>query len=135
MTELFNQLQSAPPYVIYWLYWLGAVVASSLLLIAIREVRISLLFQIGNTIVGGILLSTFGVVRLLGLAHVLFWTPMLWYLWSHRARFDRPLLRVWFLIFIATCGASLLIDFVDVLRYLLGDRAQMQEIWELRKIE
>ncbi len=62
-----------------------------------------------------------GYVRLLGLPHLLFWLPV--YVWLvvrfRRNAFTPPFkhyLRVYFLI----AGISLLVDYVDVLRYLLG---------------
>jgi asparagine N-glycosylation enzyme membrane subunit Stt3 len=64
-----------------------------------------------------------GYVRLLGLAHLLFWTPA--YAWV-LSRFLRggltPAFRHYAVFYLAIAGASLVVDVVDVARYLLGDR-------------
>ena len=61
-----------------------------------------------------------GYSRLLGVAHLVFWTPV--WLWVLRTRTDtdRPLLGRYFSLYLLIAGASLAIDLVDLLRYLLG---------------
>ena len=63
-----------------------------------------------------------GYVRLLGLAHLVFWTPV--YAWILRRRkaigFD-SLFGKYVLLYLAIAGSSLLIDVVDLVRYLMGD--------------
>lgn len=70
------------------------------------------------------LFEHYGYVRLLGLAHLLGWTPVyVWVLLQRRriglATVYGKYIHAWLLI----AGLSLIIDVVDVARYLLGDGA------------
>jgi hypothetical protein len=72
------------------------------------------------------LYDTLGYTRLLGLAHVIFWTPLAVYLWWRLSdlRINAPFRQViWVLL--ATIIVSLAFDYVDVARYLLGERAPL----------
>ena len=64
-----------------------------------------------------------GYVKLLGLPHLLFWGPLLVYLWRQVKRPDMP---VWprriIYVVMTVIAISLAFDTVDVLRYLLGER-------------
>ncbi len=67
-----------------------------------------------------------GFVRLLGIVHVIFWTPIVFYLW-HRLKntvITFPFRQLMWLI-LATIIVSLAFDYSDVMRYLLGDTASM----------
>ncbi len=68
--------------------------------------------------------SQIGYVRLLGITHVIFWTPLLVYLWSRRNRWKirETLAGKWIALLFATMAVSLVIDYTDVVRYALGDR-------------
>ena len=63
-----------------------------------------------------------GYVRLLGLAHLVFWTPV--YLWMLSKRSDIGTAS-WYgryvHAYLAIAGLSLVIDLIDVIRYALGD--------------
>ena len=64
-----------------------------------------------------------GYNRFLGLAHVVFWTPLSIYLYRRlRNLFGPPLFESWIRVLLASIGLSLVIDYVDVLRYIMGDR-------------
>ncbi len=66
--------------------------------------------------------SAKGFVRLLGVGHIA-WVPMVAWLWT---RLDLApvgsLFRYWLLTTIVVVSLSLLIDTVDVIRYLRGER-------------
>jgi hypothetical protein len=65
-----------------------------------------------------------GYVRLLGLAHLVFWGPVwAWILSRRRAIGTETLFGKYVQLYLAFAGASLVIDATDVLRYLLGDGA------------
>lgn len=72
------------------------------------------------------LYDTLGYVRLLGLPHVIFWTPLAVYLWWRLSdpRINAPFRQVIWLL-LATITVSLAFDYVDVARYLLGERAAL----------
>ncbi|MBA3884260.1 MAG: hypothetical protein H0X67_00845 [Acidobacteria bacterium] len=66
--------------------------------------------------------ARFGFVRLLGLGHF-HWFAMVPWLLSRLDTIDDPLLYRWVGAVSVACGMSLVIDTVDVLRYLRGERA------------
>jgi hypothetical protein len=67
-----------------------------------------------------------GYVRLLGLPHVILWTPLCLYLLR---RLSNPYIRapfrqaIWLLLLVMVI--SLGFDYADVVRYLLGEQAQL----------
>ena len=65
-----------------------------------------------------------GFNRLLGLAHVIFWTPLLWYLWHRRRNWFGVggVFSIWLTALFATDAISLVVDYIDAIRYALGDR-------------
>lgn len=63
-----------------------------------------------------------GYVRLLGVAHLVFWTPV--YIWVAKKRADIGFAGVYgkyIHLYLAVAGISLVIDLIDLVRYLLGD--------------
>ncbi len=70
-----------------------------------------------------------GYVRFLGLAHLIGWTPaFVWVLSRRRTIESGSLFSKWVSIYLIIAGTSLVIDFVDVIRYLLGD-GQLLHRW------
>jgi hypothetical protein len=64
-----------------------------------------------------------GFVRLLGLGHLIAWTPMMiWYGKVIAQGNAEGLFEYWLISVLAVNGLSLMIDFVDVVRYSLGDK-------------
>lgn len=121
MLELMLQ---EPLWLQGWLLWLVTVNLLSLVFLRHHEARWVLVAWIGNLILMSALFEFNGYNRLLGLSHVLWWTPLLVYLWRRRRaiRVDGSF-GTWLKVLFVTNGISLLIDYVDVARYLLGDRA------------
>ena len=65
-----------------------------------------------------------GFTRLLGLGHI-FWLPLLYFLWNRLGQIPADdLFGVWIRIVIAVNAISLVIDGIDVFRYIAGDRAE-----------
>ncbi len=110
-----------------WLQlWVGWLVVANLAALIFVVKSVEARWVVGLFILNALfmqwLYSQVGYVRLLGLSHVIFWTPLLIYLWKRR---KFTYLSTWtgkylYLVFI-TDGISLLVDYVDVARYLLGD--------------
>ena len=72
-----------------------------------------------------ILTGRFGFSRILGLGHIIAWVPLLAFLWSRLP--DSPSsdsFGLWLMAVIVLDAASLVIDSVDVVRFLAGDRAE-----------
>jgi len=73
------------------------------------------------------LFHKYGYTRILGLSHIIFWTPLLAYLWKTRnANPKRKLTGLFVKIAIAIIFISLLFDYTDIIRYIMGDRATMR---------
>jgi hypothetical protein len=65
-----------------------------------------------------------GYVRLLGLPHVLFWTPLAIFLWTRIKRHpQKSVFGIYLRVILATLVISLFIDYTDVVRHLMGDGA------------
>ena len=118
-----------------WLQgWVGVLVIANLLAIAFvatkesgkwrfRKEAFAILFSFfAAAALMTWMYGRFGYVRLLGLPHLLFWGPVfVWLLVRFRkGEFSSPFSKyVAFYLLIA--GISLVVDSIDVLRYLFGD--------------
>lgn len=118
-----------PAWVGIWLNVLlfgGFVVPLALLIW--RETRLAALFSVLGNVVNMLgvqwLFVKMGYVKLLGLPHILMWLPLVIYL-VILAR--RPTTRAWprriIWVIVAVLSVSLAFDIVDVLRWILGERA------------
>ena len=69
-----------------------------------------------------VIYARLGFVRLLGIGHV-FWIPMLiWFAWHPPDKMQQPLLYSWVLSLMICNTLSLLIDAIDVVRFIAGER-------------
>jgi hypothetical protein len=120
---VIGAMLSEPWWLIAWLCWLGAVNLASLFFLRESEARWVLAAFLSSFVLMNVLYYNNGYNRFLGFAHIVFWTPLLLFLYSRLSRILGPrLYENWIRILLATNGVSLVIDYVDVLRYLLGDR-------------
>jgi hypothetical protein len=117
-----------PMWVQWWLYVLiaGSLIAP-LGLLTWHQTRIAGVATIVASLVGGfgvqMMFDRMGYVKLLGLPHIIFWTPLAIYLITQLRR-DLPTYARWLvLLILATILISLAFDYTDVIRYLLGNRA------------
>ena len=114
-----------------WFYWLGLAIVATPLLLAFskatrRDAVIVLLTNICVIASMGWMYRQMGYVRLLGIVHVFLWTPLVVYLWRRAMSSEVTLpFRVVIWYFVATLLVSLAFDYIDVVRYLLGDHASM----------
>jgi hypothetical protein len=128
---LEEAIAQQPAWIGYWLYWLmfGAFVLPFALLIW-RQSRIAGIAAIAAGIVAGFgvgwLHDQMGYVKLLGLPHIVVWTPLAIYLAVLLRRDDMPRWpRGIIAVVLATIAVSLVFDYVDALRYLLGERTPL----------
>ena len=122
---LNEHMLTSPTWVIVWVGVMLAVMAAAIPF-ALKDwrARFAILAMLGNMILMNALFARFGYTRILGLAHVIFWTPLLAYLWKTRnAHPTRIWTGRWVKLAIAVIFISLLFDYSDVARYLLGDKA------------
>ena len=121
---LFSQIMDQPPAIVYWVFWLMAINTASILFIIHRvEARWTLAaWLLNGMLIMPYLYDQFGFVRLLGLAHIVVWTPLLLYLYRRHETFKLPSLTgIYFWLLIVTNAVSLGFDYVDLARYFLGD--------------
>lgn len=70
----------------------------------------------------GWLYGQVGYVRLLGLAHIVFWGPAwVWVLSRRKAIGTADVFGKYVHLYLGVAGVSLVVDVIDVIRYLLGD--------------
>ncbi len=125
---LEEAIAQQPQWVQIWLniLLLGAFVLPAVLLIW-RQTRVAGIVSliVSATAAYGVvwLYDRMGYVKLLGLPHLLLWTPLVIYLVGQFRRDDLPQIpRVLLGAVIATLLISLAFDFSDVIRYILGER-------------
>ncbi len=109
-----------------WVLWLMVVNSVAFFYLARPQARIIAVVWVGNVITMMGMYWIYGYVRLLGLSHVLWWTPLFIWLVPQLIR-QRPggAFGLWLIVLTASDLASLAIDYVDVIRYLLGARARV----------
>jgi len=114
-----------------WLYWMSfAIIVTPVVLIFSKATRLDagivLLVNIAMLVGMAWVYELMGYVRLLGIVHVILWTPLLIYLVIRAKNGEMPLLcRLVIWMFAATLAVSLVFDYTDVARYLLGERDSM----------
>lgn len=115
---LFEEISAQPAPLSYWLNWMGFVNLLLPLLFVWRhwEARVVIAAFLLNAAFMALLYEQMGYGKHLGLAHVVFWTPLV--LWLV-ARFETIRARsaafaAYVLVVIATNTISLGIDFADV---------------------
>jgi hypothetical protein len=114
-----------------WLYWMAfAITVTPLVLVFSKATRIDavIVFLVNMAMFVGMgwLYEQMGYVRLMGIVHVILWTPLLIYLFRRAKNGEMPLLcRLTMWMFAATLALSLAFDYTDTARYLLGERGSM----------
>jgi len=124
-------IATQPQWVQYWLNWMGLViVATFATLLFSKTTRRDSVIILATMVAAYFsmiwLYQQLGFVRLLGVVHVILWTPLAIYLWNRlkNPEITTPFRQIIWL-FLATITVSLMFDFADVVRYVLGERASM----------
>ena len=119
----------SPLRVRLWLMLLlAANLAAPLFFLHRTEAQVVLLALVASFGVMTLLTGLTGFTRLLGMGHV-FWIPMNIWLWTRLDQIPSDdAFGVWIRVLIAINTLSLLIDAVDVVRYLAGDREEFAHI-------
>jgi hypothetical protein len=122
-------IATQPAWISYWLNWMmvGAFILPLALLIwrqtrlvAVAAIVAGVLAALGT----GWIYDRLGYVKLLGLPHIILWTPLAIYMIVLLRRGGLPKYARWImLVVLATILISLAFDYTDTLRYFLGDRA------------
>ncbi|MEM9571123.1 MAG: hypothetical protein AAF996_06630 [Pseudomonadota bacterium] len=132
--EIFSQFYTemtthSPVWVLVWVNFMVAVLALA--------IPFSFTYSEARWILLGVVLgmlgtigayAMFGFTRLLGLGHILFWGPTLIYIITVRGwkTYHKTLFSRWLILAAIILGVSLAFDVVDLLRWILGERAPIR---------
>ena len=125
---LSQALETQPLWVQYWNYFMVfCIVLVPLSLLIWKQSRLAAVIVVAASLLAGVgvyrIFDALGYVKLLGLPHIIVWTPLVWFLFRQIKRNDMP---VWprriMLVVMAVFLVSLMFDYVDVVRYVLGER-------------
>ena len=110
-----------------WWLWIGLLglvnFVAPLFFLGSLEAKAVLAAIVVGAVIQMAILARLGFVRLLGLGHILVWVPMLlWLVPRLEGLGAESVFGRWLVAVVALDLASLAIDFVDVGRYLAGDR-------------
>ncbi len=116
---------------IYWQLWLMLLVTFNLIIPLFFLNRLEAQVVVGALVASMILMTVLtaisGFTRLLGLGHV-FWIPLLYFLWIRLEQNPADdFFGLWLRVLMIINAASLIIDVVDVGRYIAGDRSETVE--------
>ncbi len=113
---------------VHWQLWLLLLVTANLLIPLFFLARIEAQVVVA-TFAASVALTTaltgrYGFTRILGLGHVL-WIPLLFFLWTRLDAIPaNDAFGIWIRALMALNALSLVIDGIDVARYVAGDRAE-----------
>ncbi len=113
---------------IYWQLWLMLLVTFNLIIPLFFLNRLEAQVVVGALVASMILMTVLtaisGFTRLLGLGHI-FWIPLLYFLWMRLEQNPADdFFDLWLRVLMILNAASLIIDVVDVGRYIAGDRSE-----------
>ena len=111
---------------IHWQVWLGALVFVNIVVpfffIHTLEAQVILVMGVGGLMIMSVIFSAKGFVRLLGIGHI-GWFPMIFWLWMRLEQVQADsMFGYWLLAVVVLDSFSLIIDTIDVLRYVKGER-------------
>lgn len=131
VVALLFDLFAQPVWVQLWVVWTVAViVATPVIMRMYGAARRDHLIVAATTVALLVAMPLWhdhvGYVRLLGLPHILVWTPLAVYLHSRRRHLSSPWqVRRAVNVLMLTIVVSLAFDCVDAVRYMLGERAPL----------
>ena len=123
LSRMGRQIGALPMRLQLWLAWLVvATLVIPLLFLPNAFFEAFLVCQLCNVVFGTVLGLRYGLVKLLSLSHLLFWTPMLAkFVWYYPS-LESVLVRSVAWVVIATVAVSLVLDARDYLAWRAGDR-------------
>ncbi len=116
---------------IHWQLWLMLLVTFNLIIPLFFLNRLEAQVVVGALVASMILMTVLtaisGFTRLLGLGHI-FWIPLLYFLWMRLEQNPADdFFGLWLRVLMIMNAASLIIDVIDVGRYIAGDRSETVE--------
>ncbi len=109
-----------------WPLWIGLLlvvnIAGPIYFFEAFEAKVVLAAFLASAAFMTAIFAAKGFVRLLGIGHFL-WIPMVPWLWTRLDQVEPGILiGYWMIAVVAVNGISLIIDAIDVVRYVAGDR-------------
>jgi hypothetical protein len=90
------------------------------------EAQVIFLAAMIGVFIGLIIFKMQGFTRLLGLMHIP-WFPLLYFLWSRLNQISAyDVFKIWISTVVLLNTISLVIDVIDVIRYIAGDRKRAE---------
>lgn len=115
-----SMLEDYNAWVLAWVAWLVIINTSCLFFLKHTEARWILAVMIVNVITLEIIHYFLGFERILGIGHVILWTPLVIYLYKRIPKFNRRTIYGAYLrILVVSMTLSLIIDYIDVVRYFV----------------
>ena len=128
--EAFNaDILLLPNWVQIWMNILGPVViGSGLVLLFNAQTRLIGIFTLLGMVLSVVTMllihGQLGMVKLLGIGHVLFWTPVVVLIWRKLKTINPPVFfKAVLWILMLTMAAALVFDYYDVISWIFGNRA------------
>ena len=119
---MLDHILAEPLWLRLWILWMAILNSASVFFLRRAEARWTLAAWLLNLFTMNRLFDAYGYTRILGLSHVLWWTPLVVYLFRRRASFGEGAFGGWARWLALTLAASLAVDYVDVARWALGER-------------
>jgi hypothetical protein len=115
----------------HWQVWLMLLVLANMIVplffLGRREAQVVIGVFVASAVMQVVLTSVTGFTRLLGLGHIL-WFPLLYFLWMRLEQNPADdFFGLWIRMVMVLNALSLVIDVVDVVRYIAGDRSETVE--------
>lgn len=109
-----------------WLIWLMSLNTAAFFFWSRLEGKVTALVWLANGTTMMAMYWIFGYTRILGLSHIIWWTPLLiWLLPRVRAQGFQGAFGVWLGLVLISDFASLVIDYIDVVRFFLGETGEV----------
>ena len=106
-----------------WCTWLVGVNLACLLFITDIEAQVVLAVTVIAVVAQTLIYQCIGFTRILGTTHIL-WVPMFaWMATRIDTIVDKPALANWLVLLFATNMISIVVDTIDAVRFLRGERA------------
>lgn len=126
--EFQAQRQDLPDWVNMWMQWMSLVFAAGLLFIFTRwgaRLAIGMMLFL-NVPASAFVTDITGNIDWISVVHLIFWTPVLYYLVTRdvlgpNAKLKSPY-GIWAIAMSATMAVSLIFDFSDTIRLILGTK-------------
>jgi hypothetical protein len=111
-----------------WNLWVGLLamvnMVGGLIFIRTMEGQLALVCLMFGFLIMWVIYAQKGFVRLLGLGHLIAWTPQIVF-YIQSVGNTAGWFQYWIISVLVVNGISMVIDFVDVVRYSLGDKQPM----------